>query len=107
MSIMFATPAYGGMVTLPYFNSCLQLHEELTRAGLDHTWLTTANESLIVRARNTMVSTFLESDYDSLMFLDADMGFDPEEVAKLWNLNVPVAVGAYPMKRKDAPLIGS
>lgn len=104
MSILFATPCYGGMLTLPYFNSCMELHEELNRAGLEHTWLTTANESLIVRARNTMASTFLKSDYEYMMFLDADIGFSPEDVSKLWNLQVPVAVGAYPMKRKDAPL---
>jgi len=104
MSILIATPGYGGQVTLPYFHSCMNLKEEFQRAGIDHDWLTNAHESLITRARNTMVSTFLKTRFDTLLFIDADIEFQPEDVAKLWNLDCDIAVGAYPMKRLDKPL---
>lgn len=104
MSLLICTPAYGGQVTLAYMYSCLMLKEELLRAGIEHDWLTTADESLITRARNTQVATFLNhTDYERMIFIDADIEFTPEDVSKLWNLDVDVAVAAYPMKRPDKP----
>ena len=104
MSILFATPCYGGMVTAAHFRSCLELREELTRGGVEHDWLIQWNESLIQRARNNMAATFLKTDFRKLMFIDADIEFRAEDVAKLWNLDADVAVGLYPMKRLDMPL---
>jgi len=101
MSILFCTPCYGGQVTQPHFNSCLKLKESLIQVGLEHDWLTGSNESLITRARNEMTATFLTTDYTHMMWIDADISFEPEHVAALWNLDVPVAVGVYPMKKKD------
>lgn len=101
--ILFCTPAYGGQVMVPYFESCLNLQESLLKAGIPFDFLMTKNESLITRARNTSVSRFLETDFTHLMFIDADIEFEAEDVAKLWNLDVDVAVGAYPMKRPDKP----
>ena len=82
----------------------MELKQGLTEMGVKNNWLTNGNESLITRGRNTMVSTFLKGDYERLMFIDADIEFDPDDVGKLWNLDKDVAVGAYPMKRKDSPL---
>ena len=104
MSILFCTPAYGGNVTVGYLNSCLSLQDELLSAGVDCSWLTITNESLITRARNTCVSTFLETDFEALMFIDADIEFAPEAVNRLWNMDKSICCGAYPMKRPDMPL---
>jgi len=102
MSILVCTPMYGGQCTEAYFSSCLKLQEQFIRGGMRHGWLTGTNESLITRARNGMVATFLETDFDSLMFIDADIQFEPEDVGKLWNMNADVAVGVYAMKKPDA-----
>lgn len=99
MSILFATPMYGGQCTEAYFTSCLKLKEQLMLGGIKHAWLTERNESLIPRARNNMVATFLETEFQSFMFIDADIQFEPEDVGKLWNMNVDVAVGVYAMKK--------
>lgn len=104
MSILFCTPAYGSQVTLAYFNSCLGLQQNLIENKIDHSWLTTGNESLITRARNTSVATFLKTGFEYLMFIDADIEFIPDDVAKLWNLDAKVKCGAYAMKRPDNPL---
>lgn len=99
MSLLICTPAYGGQVTLAYFNSCLDLKENLLSVGLKHDWLTTDKESLIQRGRNTMASRFLrETDFERLLFIDADIEFDSDDVAKLWNLQADVSVGVYAMK---------
>ena len=103
MSILFCTPAYGGQVTLAYFRSCLNLAEQLRIGGVDYEFLTTDKESLIQRARNEQASTFLETDFKKMMFIDADIEFSPEDVARLWNLDADIAVGVYCMKKPSAP----
>lgn len=95
---------YGHQCYMAYFTSCLALQESCMKSGMDVNWLTTGNESLIQRARNTSAMTFLTTPYQKLMFIDADIEFSPEDVAKLWNLNTDIAVAAYSMKRKDRPL---
>lgn len=103
-SILFCTPCYGGMVTEQHFRSCLNLKEELTKVGLPHDWLTGRNESLVHRARNEMTASFLKTGHSHMMWLDADIEFEPADVAKLWNLQADIAVGFYAMKRQDAPV---
>lgn len=102
MSILFCTPCYGGMLTAAHFQSCMRLKEVLTQMGVAHDWLIGTNESLVTRARNEMTATFLASEHTHMMWLDADMEFEPEHVAALWNLNVDIACGVYAMKKPDA-----
>lgn len=103
MSIFFATPMYGGMCTVGFQNSSLNLAIELTNVNMPFNWSTPFNESLITRARSKQVAEFLNSDYERLMFIDADIEFMPHDVATLWNLDVDIAVGAYPMKQLNCP----
>lgn len=50
-----------------------------------------------------MVAKFLnETDYRAMMFIDADIVFTPEDVGKIWSLDVPFGVGVYPMKKKGS-----
>lgn len=104
MSILFCTPCYGGMVTAPHFRSCLNLKEELTRQGVAHDWLVGWNDSLITRIRNEQARAFLASPHSHLFWLDADIDFEPKDVAALWNLDADVGVGVYSMKLPDKPL---
>lgn len=92
------------MVTAPHFRSCMNLKEELTRSGFAHDWLIGWNESLVTRARNEMTAQFLASEHSHMFWLDADIEFEPIDVARLWNLQADIAVGCYAMKRLDMPL---
>lgn len=104
MSILFATPCYGGMIHEAHFRSCLNLKEALLNVGIEHNWLTGRNESLVTRARNEMTASFLKTNHTHMMWLDADIEFSPDDVAKLWNLETDIAVAFYCMKRPDLPL---
>jgi len=106
MSLLICTPIHGGGQTA-YWLSILKLQETLLLSNFDHDFLILENESLVQRARNNAVTTFLnDTTYDRLLFIDSDIQFEPEDVQKLWNLDVDVAVGAYPMKRIDVPTCG-
>lgn len=101
MSLLICTPMYGGQCTSAYFGSALALKDALTAGGVAHDWLVGRNESLVQRARNACVATFLETDYRKLLFIDADIEFTAEDVARLWNMDADVAVGIYAMKKPD------
>jgi hypothetical protein len=103
-SILFCTPCYGGMLTAQHFQSCMNLKENLVQVGLAHDWLIGWNESLVHRARNEMTASFLETDHSHMMWLDADIAFEPDDVARLWNLDAQIAVGFYAMKRANNPI---
>ena len=90
---------------------CLKLQDSFIRNGFDYDWFTGINESLVTRARNACVDAFLnEPDYQRLeymMFIDADIGFEPDDVARLWNLQAPVSVAAYAMKSPNKPKLSA
>lgn len=103
MSILVCTPMFGGMCTAAYFQSSLNLRLGLVEAGVPHDFHVITNESLVPRARNEHVRAFLASDFEALLFIDADIEFTEADVANLWNMEQDVACGLYRMKRPGAP----
>jgi hypothetical protein len=81
--IFVATPMYGGMCTGQYCKSSADLAILSSKYGMDVRFFYLYNESLITRARNYLVDEFLRSDCTHLMFIDADIGFDPDDVIAL------------------------
>ena len=60
---------------------------------------TTENESLVHRARNVSVGRFMQkTDCDYLMFIDADIHFDPHAVVRLVKSGHELSVACYPKK---------
>jgi hypothetical protein len=96
--LFIATPCYGGMLTEAYFRSTIRLLTFCNQHQIPVAFGTIANESLVTRARNVLVAYFLQSDFTRLMFIDADIEFQVEDVIKLIAHNKEVAVGAYPKK---------
>lgn len=97
-SVFFATPCYGGLMTDQYYLSMFRTVDTFRQLRISHQITTLRNESLITRARNILTAMFLASPCTHLMFIDADIEFDPESVVKLLRMNKPIAVGAYPKK---------
>ena len=98
ITVMIATPMYGGMCTGAYVQGLLFTISTLRERGINVFWCQITNESLITRARNEMARIFLERELDYLMFIDADIGFGPDAVATLLAADRDVACGIYPKK---------
>ena len=92
-------PCYGGMLTESTFMSYIKWANTCRQLGLDWTMETMTNESLISRARNTLVAKFLNNPASThLMFVDADIGWEPWHLLVMLNRDVDVIGGLYPMK---------
>ena len=100
-NIFFATPCYGGVLTDQYFLSMFKLSQLLNAAKINFRITTLRNESLVTRARNILTAMFLESDCSHLMFIDADIEFEPESVLRMLAMNKPLIAAAYPKKTID------
>jgi len=92
-------PCYGGQLTEQTFMSFVKWGNTARQLGIDWTVETMTNESLISRARNTLTAKFLHTEGSThLMFIDADIGWEPWHLLVLLNRKVDVIGGLYPMK---------
>lgn len=80
--------------TANFMLSCMALQGIMQGAR----WKFLVGDSHPDRARNIIVSEFMRSDKDYLLFLDADLKFNRADIAKLIRHNVDIAVGFYAKK---------
>ena len=100
VSVYFPILAYGGMcraefamATSALFVKCLQQHHNISLSSTGIFF-----ESLVSRARNSSAAASLHYKADRLLFIDADITFDPDDVYKLIKHDKDVVCGAYAKK---------
>jgi hypothetical protein len=98
---------YGGFCTMQYVDSLLKNLITLTQHDIKYSWQFLINESLIQRARNTLVHEFMRyKQLTHLMFIDSDIDFpDDSSILKLINADKPVIAGLYPKKDLTKTLV--
>jgi hypothetical protein len=104
--IFVGTPCFGGLVTTNYMMSVLKLMQYGEVHGFSISINLLGRDSLVTRSRNTLVSQFLlTKEATHLMFIDADIGFEPELVHRMLAFDQDVVGGMYPAKamRWDIP----
>jgi hypothetical protein len=97
--VHFCMPCYGGQLNEQTFMSYIKWANMARQLGIDWTVETMTNESLISRARNTLTAKFLHTKESThLMFIDADIGWEPWHLLVMLNAKKDVIGGLYPMK---------
>ena len=100
--LFVATPMYGGQCAGMYTKACIDLATMCANYGVECRFFFIFNESLITRARNYLVDEFLRAEeFTHLMFIDADINFNPKDVLSLAVLcddDRPIIGGPYGKK---------
>ena len=95
---------YGAQCAGTYTKASTDLAMMCASNGIGIQFYYLFNESLIQRARNYIADEFLRSDCTHLLFIDADIGFNPRDVLGLLAVNLTdpekfnVVTGLYPKK---------
>lgn len=79
-SLMIATPLFGGMCHGAFAESISQLLLLCQKIGIEAKTSTLSGDSLINRARSYLLQTFLDSEYSHIIWIDADIVFNPYDV---------------------------
>ena len=87
-SIFVGVPMYGGQCSGMFCKSTNDLATMCAKYGIPLRFYYLTNESLVQRARNYIVDSFLQSDSTHLMFIDADISFNARDVLTLLAVNV-------------------
>src|SRR5581483_4304975 len=100
-NLVVATPCFGGQVSTIYATSLFNLQQavqKLTNVKLKvHL---RDGDALITRARANLVTLFLDDPAAThLLFVDADIGFAPEQVFRLVESGAEMVAGCYPIKQ--------
>jgi hypothetical protein len=100
--VVLATPCFGGLVNQGYMMSVLKLARLAIASEFDLDVVLLGGDSLITRSRSVLVSRFLDNPLAThLMFVDADIAFEPDQFLRLLWLGKDFAAGAYPLKQID------
>jgi hypothetical protein len=100
--VVVGTPCYGGVVTQDYAMSLINLTAAAPKLGFDVAILMLGNDALITRGRSAIAAKFLDNPATThLLFVDADITFQPEHVARLLRFDKDFVAGMYPAKVVD------
>ena len=102
-SIFLACPMYGGMCAGIFTKSVADLINKCNQHGIQIMTFFLFNESLITRARNYCADTFMRSGATHFLFIDSDIGFNPDDVLSMLALQgddseYDILCGPYPKK---------
>jgi hypothetical protein len=102
LHIVVCTPCFGGLVTQGYMLSTANLLLLGSQGGVNISVELLGYDSLITRSRNSLVAKFLDrADATHLMFIDADITFQPAQVFRMAAFDKDVVAGMYPLKVRD------
>jgi glycosyltransferase involved in cell wall biosynthesis len=102
MKVLIATPAYDGRLDVWYTTSLVNSVRIAQENGIFLHPVFMSYDALVQRARNDLFRLAL--DYDAVIWIDADLEWNPMWIMELLNSDKDVIGGTYRKKTDDAEL---
>ena len=97
--IYVASPVYGAACYMPYVTGMLSLQRACLAAGIGFDYFYVSGTALLHQQRNVAVTAFRHhSDLSHLLFVDADVGFEGEDIVRMFQEGQEMVLGPYPAK---------
>ena len=99
--IFIGMPLYEGNISHVTMNGIIDLVQWFISKNIEYKFYFISKDSLVSRARNTIVTKFLDDEEfggTHLFFLDADIGFNHKNFERLLDFNKDLVCGVYPTK---------
>lgn len=100
MRVVFGTPTLDKSVCSEYLVSLIATINLLNQHGIQSDLAMIGGDCFIAKARNNIVTDFMEKDADTLFFVDADQGWDAADVLRIV-LDPHELVAGVPPKKTD------
>lgn len=101
MKLFVAIPAYDRTISVETARSLLNEQAVAALSSFELRAQFLPGCSLITMARNQLVDDFIASDCDRLVFIDADISWEPGSIVRLVSHDVPCVGGAYRFKQDE------
>ena len=102
-SLYIAMPCYDSVKIQTMVSMC-KLVADLTRAGIKVD-INTLKSPYVSYARNILTAQFMKSDKDYLLFIDADVEFEPECPLRMVVANKDIVCTPYRVKTNDPAVV--
>lgn len=100
--VFFGTPSYSKALSVDYNRSLVQSAILLTKLGIEMHQQVLAGNCFLGMARNAIVKDFLASTATDLIFVDADVGFDPKVIPRLLAYEQEIVGGLVPKRDTES-----
>lgn len=99
--VAIATPSYDGKLTVGYVNSLIDTYQLANSEHISVTLLTLSNEAIVSRARNSLLRIAHDLDITDVIWIDADISWNPIYFMKLLKHSEDVVGGTYRHKSEN------
>lgn len=79
----------------------------LDEAGIEHQMVSEVGNPYVSQARNVMLRKALDAKADTIVFLDHDISFQPQDLLKLVQTDGDVVAGTYRFKKDEEEYMGT
>lgn len=101
--LFIAIPSYDFKVSVKLAGTLIKLGRMVDQHGVEMTLETICGCSVVSRARNLLVGSFLDTDCTNMLFIDSDMTITPEDILRLlaWSSDKNIVAGIASARKKQ------
>ena len=97
--ILIGTPCYDGKVEWKTVRSLVGLGHLCAKANIGYAMDVIPGDAFVDHSRNLIAHRFLKGGFRDLLFVDADISFDPMDAARLCKAEPEIVCGLYRIKK--------